>query len=145
MRRCATPSLLFLTTAIALLGCGGDTKKTIGERWNAICSEQVREGAGNQYATAADYRLHLEGRQETLKRLREIAPNSELDARQRKALDAFRAQSQLERRFLAEVRYRPISEVALDFEERADVAAARARRAFAAAAAPACGDYPYLR
>ena len=87
----------------------------------------------------------MDGGHQTLERLREAAPDAELDAQQHEALAAFAAQRTLERRFLAEMRRRPIAPVALDFRESANATAARVCRTFTATGASACAGYPYLR
>lgn len=144
--RVATYLLVVAATPLSLIGCGGE-KQSIAQRWNEICGDSVRErtSAATDLVTATDYRRFVDRGHRTLERLREVASDSELDAQQREALAAFAAQRMLERDFLAQIRNRALSEIALDFTKPADAVAARVRRTFTVVSASECAEFPSLR
>lgn len=133
-----------MVAGLGMLGCGKESRP-VADQWNAICRDAARERIANKLVTATDFRRFVDSGHRTLKRLRGVARDSELDARQREALSAFAAQRTLERRLLAETQRRALVEVLLDFRKPADALDARVRRTFKAAGARQCARYPYLR
>lgn len=144
MRPRAITSLLVVVAVMPLLSCGGDDR-TIAERWNVICREDARERTGANLITAADFRRFVHDGRQTLELLRGVAMESALDTSQEDALAAFAAQQGLERRFVSEASHRLLADVALEFRKPAQALAARVRRAFTAAGAAECAEFPSLR
>jgi hypothetical protein len=142
--RIASFLVVAAAAATTALGCGGNSQTT-AERWDNVCRTAVAERTAAKLATAEDFRRFVAGGHRTLERLREVAPNAELDPRQRDALAAFAAQRELERQFLVRTTRRPLAEVAAEFSESTAAASSRVRRAFIAAGASECAKYPVLR